>query len=261
MAKILNSFLCAFAVFFLCFAWVYYSLKDDVLAVALSLIVAISTLSLLWIGLSRFDANKKAKLAEKNAAANLANYLKFGADNATLFETMLQYYRFTVTKVGFDSLIVTKNGQKSYVAICFAHDKLSSDELRDAVISAKRAACNRLYVFTAKAYSFLLNEENCHIQTTLIDAQNTYTLFEQSSKLPDVPPQKAPKKASFVAGYAFNRKRFGWYFASSLFMLLISFIAYFPFYTLGWATVFFALAVYSLVNKRFNVAPTRVSLD
>lgn len=261
MAKILNTFLCAFAVFFLCFAWIYYSLKDDVLAVALSLIVAISTLSLLWIATSRFDAGKKIKLAQKNAVSSLVNYLRFGLDNATLFCDLMQYYRFSTTKVDCDALIATKNGQSSYVAICFAHDKLSSDELRNAVISAKRAACNRLYVFTTKVDSSLIAVANSHVTTTVIDAQNTYTLFEQSSKLPSIPQQKAPKKASFVANYAFNRKRFGWYFASSLFMLLISFIAYFPWYTLAWSTVFFALAVYSLVNRRFNVPPTRVTLD
>ena len=261
MAKILNSFLCAFAVFFICFAWIYYSLKDDILALTLSLIVAFCTLYLIWKALSRIDLGKKIKLAQKNAVSSLVNFLRFGEDNAAIFEDMLRYYRFEVERHGYDSLIATKNGQKSYVAINFHHDNLSKDELREAVISAKRAACARLYIFTVKADTTSVSTANGHINTTVIDAQNTYALFDQCDKLPALPPQKTTKKATFVARYAFNRRRFGWYFTSSLFMLLISFVSYFPWYTLGWATVFFALSVYSLVNKRFNFAPTRVKLD
>ena len=261
MAKILNSILCAFAVFFICFAWIYYSLKDDVLAFALSLIVATCSWYLIWKGQASIDVGKKAKLAQKNAVSALVNLLRFGADNAAIFADMLRYYHFEVDRQNFDSLIVSKNGQKSYVSICFAQDSLSRDELRAAIIACKRAGCERLYVFTAKADATAVATANAHVKTSVIDAQNTYTLFEQCDKLPALPPQKPPQKVTFVAQYAFNRHRFGWYFVSSLFMLLISVISYFPWYTLAWATVFFALAVYSLVNKRFNVAPTRVNLD
>ena len=261
MAKILNSILCAFAVFFVCFAWIYYSLKDDVLALILSLVVAACSWYLIWKGQATIDSGKKIKLARKNALASFVNFLRFGADNAALFENVLRYYRFEVERQDYDSLIVTKNGQKSYVSICFSQESLSKDELRSAVISCKRAGCHRLYIFTNKADSSAVATANAQVPTSIIDAQNTYTLFEQCEKLPDLPMQKPPKKVTFVAQYAFNKRRFGWYFASSLFMLLISIISYFPWYTLAWATVFLALSVYSLVNRRFNVAPTRVSLD
>ena len=261
MAKILNSILCAFAVFFVCFAWIYYSLKDDVLALALSLIVALCSWYLIWKGQEQIDLGKKNKLARNKTIASLVNLLRFGADNATIFENMLRYYRFEVERQGFDSLIATKNGQKSYVSICFSQDNLSKDELRTAIISCKRAGCEKLLIFTAKADATAVATANAHVQTSIIDAQNTYVLFEQCDKLPTLPKQLPPKKVSFVAQFAFNKRRFGWYFASSLFMLLISFISYFPWYTLAWATVFLGLATYSLVNKRFNVAPTRVNLD
>ena len=231
------------------------------LAFSLSAIVALCSSYLIWKALSSIDAGKKIKRAQKNAVASLVNFFRFGADNAVIFEEMLRYYRFEVERQGYDSLIVAKNGQKSYVAINFSHDNLTRDELRDAIISAKRADCKRLYIFTTKADSSSVSTANGQIHTVIIDAQNTYALFEQCDKLPTIPKQLPPKKATFVARYAFNKRRFGWYFASSLFMLLISLISYFPWYTLVWATVFFAIAVYSLVNKRFNVAPTRVSLD
>ena len=261
MAKILNSILCALAVFFVCFAWIYYSLKDDVLALALSLIVGLCSWYLIWKGQEKIYLSKKTKIARKNTLASFVSLLRFGADNAATFEEMLRYYRFEVERQGFDSLIATKNGQKSFVSICFAQDNLSKDELRTAVVSCKRAGCDKLLIFTVKADITAVATANAHVQTSIIDAQNTYALFEQCDKLPTLPQQKPPKKVSFVAQYAFNRRRFGWYFASSLFMLLISFISFFPWYTLAWATVFLGLATYSLVNKRFNVAPTRVSLD
>ena len=261
MAKILNTFLSAFAVFFLCFAWVHYSLKDNLWALALSAVVALCSGYLIWKAQDGLASGKKAKLAHKSAVANLVNLLRFGTDNAALWEEMLRYYRFEVEKLDFDNLITTKNGQKSYVAIRFAHDKLSLDEVRDAVLSAKRANCCCLYLFAAKSDAACAAIANGQIKTVTIDAQNTYALFEQCDKLPALPATKPPKKVSFVAQYAFNRHRFGWYFSSSLFLLLISIISFFPWYTLAWATVFLALAVYSLVNKRFNSTPTRVSLD
>ena len=260
MAKILNSILCAFAVFFLCFLWIYYALKDDIVALALSGIVALCSWYLIWRSLTRIDLGKRMKLAQKSAVSSFVNFLRFGADNATLFEGMLRYYRFETERVGYDSLIATKNGQKSYIAICFAHDKLNQDELRDAVVAAKRAACHRLYIFTVKADAASVATASGQATVT-IDAHNTYALFEQCNKLPALSTQKSPKKASFAASFAFNKRRFGWYLTSSIFMLLISVISYFPWYTLGWATAFLTLAVYSLVNKRFNTAPTRVTLD
>ena len=261
MAKILNSFLCAFGIFFISFAWVYFSLKDDVLALALAAIVALCSAYLIWKALERIDTGKRVKSAKKKAVASFVNFLRFGVDNAATFENMLRYYRFEIIEKKYDSLIVTKSGQRSYVAINFLHDSMTRDELREAVVSAKRADCPNLYVFTTKADATSVASANAHLNAIFVDADNTYALFEQCDKLPNIPKQSAPKKVTFLAQYAFNRRRFGWYFTSSLFMLLISAISYFPWYTLAWSTIFFALAVYSLVNKRYNYAKTGVSLD
>ena len=261
MAKILNSFLCAFGIFFICFAWVYYSLKDDTLALALAVIVALCSAYLIWKTLGKIDTGKQIKIAKKKAVANFIDFFRFGADNAAIFQEVLRYYHFEIVKQTFDSLIVDKNGKICYVAIDFCHDSLTRDALREAVVSAKRANCNHLYIFTNKVDAASVACANTHINTTFIDADNTYALFEQCDKLPSIPKQSAPKKASYFAQYAFNKRRFGWYFASSLFMLIISLISYFPWYALAWATIFFALAVYSLINKRYNYTRTRVTLD
>lgn len=261
MAKILNSFLCAFGIFFICFAWVYFSLKDDVLALALASIVALSSAYLIWKALNQIDIGKKIKISKKKELANFVNYLRFAPDNASTFEKMLRYYRFEVEQQSFDNLIASKNGQLNYVSINFSHDSLTRDELRNAIVAAKRANCQSLYIFTTKTDVASMTCANSYINTIFIDAANTYALFEQCDKLPAIPNQSAPKKSTFIAQYAFNRRRFGWYFTSSIFMLLISIISYFPWYTLAWATIFFILAVYCLVNKRYNYTQTRVTLD
>ena len=261
MAKILNSFLCAFGIFFICFAWVYFSLKDDTLALVLAAVVASCSAYIIWKALGSIDSSKQIKIAKKKAFASFVTFLRFGADNATVFENMLRYYRFEITQKEFDSLIVTKSGRKSYIAINFLHDSLNKDDLCEAVVSAKRANCDSLYIFTTKVDATSVAFANAQVNTVCIDADNTYVLFEQCDKLPTIPKQSAPKKTTFIAQYAFNRRRFGWYFTSSIFMLLISIISYFPWYTLAWSTLFFALAVYSLVNKRFNYEKTRVTLD
>lgn len=260
MAKILNTVLCTLIIFLLSFLWIVYCLKDSTIALALSLTVAVASGYLIWRAQTERENHKKIKLAERKKLTSFSEYLRFGADNEALFSDMLRYYRFEVARVDYDNLTVTKNGTKSYVAIRFGKDTLSSDELFSSVVAAKRANCSKLYVFTNKVDKATLMVAEAQLHTVAVDIANTYALFEQCDKLPTMSPKQV-KKSSFVAKYAFNRRRFGWYFMSSLFMLVISVISYFPWYTLSWATVSMALALYSLLNKRYNTEPTRVSLE
>ena len=261
MSKILNTILCTLIIFFLSFLWVVYSLKDKTVALILSLVVALASCYLIERAQTERENHKRLKLNERKKIAEFKEHLRFGADNAALFADMLRYYRFEVTRVDYDNLTVTKNETKSYVAIRFAKDTLSSDELVAAVIAAKRAECSKLYVFANKIDNTTLSVAEPHLHTVAIDVANTYALFERCDKLPSVSPKKTVKKSSFVAKYAFNRRRFGWYFASSLFMLIIAVVSYIPWYMLGWATVSLGLALYSLLNRRYNTEPTSVTLD
>lgn len=260
MAKFLNSVLCTIIIFLLTFAWIYFCVKMAKLAFTLSAIVALASGYIIWRMQTKWETGKSLKKSQKKAVTDLCNYLKFGADNASIFAPMLRYYRFDVVETNYDSLVANKNGVKCYVSICFGKDNLSQDDLRQAVIACKRARCNKLYLFTNKIDNQLKDIANKYVATACIDANNTYKLFEQCDKLPSI-PQVKPTKPHFVAKYAFNRRRFGWYFMSSLMMLALSAISYFPWYSLGWSTVLFALAVYSLVNTRYNVIPTSISLE
>ena len=261
MAKILNCILSTIAIFLLFFTWVYYCLKDSAIAFWLSLVVALASAYLIWRFQTERDNGKKIKLAKRKSIAALSEYLRFGENNAELFADMLRYYRFDVEKVDFDNLIVVKNNVKSYVATRFVQDSLDKVELCKAVIAAKRTRCEKLYVFANKVDKALLDSANAHIHTVSVDVANTYALLEQCDKLPAISEIKPSKKPLIIAKYALNRRRFGWYFTASLFMLAISVISYIPWYTLSWATINLGLALYSLLNKRFNVPPTNVTLD
>ncbi|MCH5156464.1 MAG: hypothetical protein J1G02_01140 [Clostridiales bacterium] len=260
MSKILNCLLSSIIIFLLCFIWIVYCLKDRTIAFALSAIVTLASGYLIWKSLSRFEQGKKLKQTKKSNVAKLSEYLRFNENNAELFADMLRYYRFEVTPVDYDNLIVSKNDSTSYVALRFAKDSVTKDELCKAVVSAKRAKCSKLYVFSNKIDSATVNLAEKYLHTVTVDIANTYALLDNCEKLPSL-PKSAQRKSSVIASYAFNRRRFGLYLLSCLFMLAVSVVAYFPWYTMGWATVNFILAMYSLLNTRYNTPPTNITLD
>ena len=260
MSKIFNCLLSTVFIFLLSFVWIVYCLHDTTLAWALAAIVALASCYLIWRALSKLESGKKLKQAKKKNIESLSEHLRFNENNAQLFEAMLRYYRFDVKPVDYDNLVVTKNNLTSYVALRFGTDSLSKDELSKTVVSAKRVKCSKLYIFTNKVDTNLTRLADKYLHTVVVDIANTYALMENCNKLPTL-SKNAQKNKSLIAGYAFNRKRFGWYLGSSLFMLAVSVVAFFPWYTLAWATVSFALALYSLLNTRYNTPPTSITLD
>ncbi len=259
MAKILNNILCTAMIFAITFLWTYYGIKDATVAAVLSLVVALCSSYLLYRALSKWESAKNAKKQRKKAVNDFAEYLKYGENNAKLFAELFEYYNYAITPIDYDNFIATKNG-KYFVAVCFEQNALTQDELRKAVVCAKRNKADKLFVLAAKIDQPFVKAANARITTTFLDAANAYELLEQCDKLPQIPSARKTQ-TGFVAKYAFNRKRFGWYMLSSLFMLVISVVSYFPWYTLSWATVMLALALYCLLNKRFNPTRTAVSID
>lgn len=260
MSKYLNSLLCTVIIFLLSYLWIIYCLRDPTLAFALSAIVALASCYLIFKSLSRLESGRKIKQAKKNNIASLAEYLRFNDDNATLFADMLRYYRFEVKPIDYDNLVATKNGQTSFVALRFSQDSVSREEVSKVVVAAKRNKCGKIYLFANKIDGALVQLAEKHVHTVSVDIANTYALMENCEKLPTL-PKATRAKTSFVAKYAFNRRRFGWYFISCLFMLAVSVIAYFPWYTLTWATISLGLALFCLLNTRYNTPPTNITLD
>ena len=260
MSKILNNLICSAMIFALSFLWAYYCLKSVFWALTVAAVITVCASYLMWRAQSKLYQIKNVKIQNKKAVASLHDYLKFNGNNAELFQELYRYYLYEVTSIDFDSFIAQKDGTTTYVRLFFEDNSLSVKDLQKAIVSAKRNKTDKLCVFCAKVDEAIRKTATAHFTTDFIDIANTYQLLEQSEKLPAI-PKCAPSKSSFVAKYAFCKKRFGWYFGSCIFLTLISIVAYFPYYTLGWATVMLALALYSLFNKRYNTRATDVKLN
>ncbi len=261
MAKILNTVLSMIGIFLLCFLWIVYCTKNTLVAAWLSAIVALAAAYLIYRAQSEWSARKNSKRAETKKISALANMLRFGENNAELVGEMMRYYRFDAQNLGQDDLVAHKNGNTYYAALRYAADSASREEVVRAVVAAKRAKACKLFLFAHKADKSVLEWASEEMPVSLVDVANLYALLEQADRLPELTYKKSHPITHFLPKFAFNRRRFGWYAATSLFMLALTMVSFVKWYTLGWATVSMLLGVYCLVNKRYNASPTAVTLD
>lgn len=261
MSKVLNVILCVIFIFLLSFCWAYFSLKSVNISLITASVLSIASSYILWQATKSRSNKQRIKKQRETNLTSLLSYLQFNDDNAELFSKLLTYYGFKTQRVDYDNLLAVKEERSCFIAIDFSQDSLSKEAVRQTVVNAKRRKASQIYFFCAKCDNPTQATANSHMPSTFVDLQNVYALFEQAEMLPKFKAAKTTKKMSFVAKYAFNRKRFGWYLGSSLFTMLISLFSYLRYYTLAWSTVFFALALYCLFNKRYNATPTQVTLD
>lgn len=259
MSKILNTLLCALISFLLSFLWIVYCLKETEIAALLAAVVALCCGYLVFRAEKTRNARRSIKRDKAKQIGKLKETLRYGVDNAALFAKMLAYYRFDVSKTDNDNIVAAKNGKTSYVALRFAEETVSQRDIVQAAVQAMRRNCDRLLLFGCKADQTQLTNASKHIEVRFVDVANTYELLEKAEKIPPLVQKSHPM--SPILPTMLSRKRFGWYFASSIFMLAISVVSFFPWYTLAWATVSFALALYSLLNRRYNMPPTLLTLD
>lgn len=260
MPKILNNLICSAMIFALSFLWVYFCLKSVVWAVTLGLVLACCSAYLIYRIQNKVGQARTVKQQNKKAVAGFYDYLKYNDNNAELFAELYRYYHYEVSIVDFDGFTASKDGSTAYVTAFYRKDSVNQDDVASAIVQAKRIKADKLRLYVNKADAGAVKNAARHFDVEFIDINNAYELFSQANILPSIPTVKQTKN-SFVAKYAFCRKRFGWYFASSVFMALISLIAYFPYYTLAWATIMLALALYSLFNTRYNTRQTNVTLN
>ncbi len=258
MAKILDTILCTIMTFLLTFFWTVYCLKNVKTALILSCIVAACWCYLIFRLLTKLQRKRNLRTKRKKQLADFSKYLQFNSDNATLFAQLFSFFGYQTTAVDFDNLVAEKEG-KTFVAICFQSQKLTENALQQAVVRAKREKCRNLLIFANGTENSLLTLACEQIPTKILDAANCLELFEQAEKLPQIPQYKR-QKPRLIASVAFNKKRFGWYFGGAFFTLLTAAFSVVKLYLLVWATVLFALATYSLLNKKYNSAPTDVRL-
>jgi uncharacterized membrane-anchored protein YhcB (DUF1043 family) len=260
MAIFLDIFLSSIAIFFVTFCWIYYILHNVTTALLLSLIVGLCSSYIVYRIAS---TNHKKQQLTKNKKAQLdsfANYLCFCENAGDVFVKLLKYYTFVPQHVQNDGIVATKNGQQYYVALLFDNDIVTPSEVRKAVKTAKGHHVDKLIAFCIGYKPTDLQMANSQLPTKFVDKQNALLLFEQADMLPQLNCTTV-KKSAYFAQFAFAKKRFGGYFASGMFLLITSALTFFPLYSIVWGTALVRLALYSLLNKKYNVTQSVATLE
>ena len=159
-----------------------------------------------------------------------------------------------VLGIGFGIDCDGNNGVQ--IEACF----VSVADIRRVVRRAKSLQADKLIVFCLAVKPTENQLANGEIPTKFVDVATLYTLFEQADKLPPV-DKPVVKKSAYFAQFAFSKRRFGGYFASGMFLLVTSTLTFFPLYSIVWGTALLGLALYSLLNKKYNVVQTVATLD
>lgn len=260
MAKFLDVFLIAISIFFVAFCWIYYVMRDGKIALLLALIVGLCASYIVYRIVN--NRHKKAQLSRSKKAQlqSFANYLCFCENIQSLVADLLKYYNFDTTYVKIDDIVATKNGIKYCVTWLLDDDCVSVWDVRKVVKMAKHQGAERLIVFCVGVKGAEITLANSQLQTKFVDVQSAYALFEQADKLPQLATSKV-KKSAYFCQFAFSKKRFGAYVTSGIFLLITSALTFFPLYAIVWGTALIVTGIYSLFNKKYNLAESVVTLD
>lgn len=260
MAKFFDVFLSSIAIFFVSFCWGYYVLRDYKLALGVAIVIGLCSSYIVYRIVNKGQSKAVATKQKKAMLASFCNYLSFCENASDVFADLLKYYTFVIEKVGDECLVAVKNGQKSYVALMFDSDCVTVQEVRKAVKMAKANKVDKLVVFCLGAKATEIQLANGQLPTKFVDAKSCLTLFEQADKLPPL-TKPAAKKSAYFCQFAFSKKRFGGYFASGMFLIVTSMLTFFPLYSIVWGTALLGVALYSLLNKRYNVVEKVATLE
>ena len=260
MAKFLDVFLSSIAIFFVTFCWSYYVLRDGKSALWCAVIVGVCASYIVYKIVSKSFDKASAKQQSKKKLASFANYLCFCEDIANLCANLLKYYSFDIKSVQNEGIVAIKGQVRYYIALLFDNDFVSVADVRRVVRSAKSLQVDKLIVFCIGVKPTENQLANGEIPTKFVDVATLYTLFKQADKLPPL-DKPVLKKSAYFAQFAFSKRRFGGYFASGMFLLVTSALTFFPLYSIVWGTALLGLALYSLLNKRYNVVESVVTLE
>ena len=257
MAKFLNVFLSGILAALAVFCWTYYATKLGATALisAALAFIAVSAVAKTANDV-HFTSNKKIARQRKNAAETMADFFAFDGCERTLREAF-EYLGYDVeTK---KNKLTVKNDVKEFdVALKFKFTPLNADDVLQVVQENRIDHQAKTYLF-CKRYG--ADAQRCASiapqKVILLDCTAIYDWLERLNKLPQISQTKKVKQHPMLS-YALNKRRFGYYFGSALFLFATSFISYFPIYSLVWATLLTAIAFYSKFNTRFNVLTTDV---
>lgn len=236
--------------FCLCFAWTRYYINNNLVCLLLS--TAATFLCFLLIKRLFFDKKHKKiiKKHEKNQTESLANFLSFLPEKqvTNLFLQLPQIAQ-NQPKAHKNHITINENEQTKKLVFVFENAPLTK---RDFCKIAKENKADTLEIF-ATGFEKDLSQTagKCPFKTKLFDKTDVYFLLKNANLLPDLPKEKNSLKCNFLY-VVFDKSRAKYYLSSSLFLILTSFLTFFPLYYTITGTILFFVAIYAKFNLRFN---------
>lgn len=259
MNKVLNCILTAFLSLLLGYAWCWYFTKIKTLSIVCAVVISACMIYLCWFVCDKTKAKTDSKNRRRATLQQLFARLYLEDNCSALFAPILRYFGYTTNTIDGQTLTASKNGSNSFVAMDFSARQIGATQLRQHVINAKQAGCTKLVIFCNGTDSSATQVTSL-FDVQLFDIAATADLMDNSNTMPQLDTAHTTQHNTLLATYAFNKKRFGWYTFSAIFLTATSFVSFFKIYNLLWATGLFALALYSLLNKRYNVPPCATTL-
>lgn len=271
MAKFVNTILISLGVFFLSYTWLTYLTQNKLLAAAAAGAVCVI---FAFVAVKYFPLRtKKYKRGEdKKILAALENRLIFDADTRGVFMRIFEARGFEAVEQAVNAFLVRKNagnaaadsggkaaaddaenGGATLVCIHFAFNAFSRQSFAEAVKLAKKAEAKKMVLICNKCENLQSVESFAPCAVKLAGMDEVRELLEGAGvEMPAATGARRARNFARLAEIALVAARSKFYFWSAVMLCALSFVSYFPVYTLTLATVSMLLAIYSRFNRRFN---------
>ena len=241
-----------FATFFLSFAWTRYYLNNNLICILLSICTTIFCfLSIKSLFLSK-KHKKIIKKQEKKETEILANYLSFLPEKQVL-NLFLQLPQIKENQPKTSKNVITTNKENLTKKLVFVFENapLTKQDFCKIIKNNKADVVEIFATDFQKDLSQTAKKAPC--KTLLFDKTEVYFLLKSNNLLPDLQKEKNKIKSDFWY-IVFNKSRSKYYLSSAIFLILTSFLTFFPLYYLTSGTILFFVAIYAKFNSKFNVS-------
>jgi len=240
-----------FATFCLSFAWTRYYIHNNLICLFLSVCIVI--LCFLGIKTLFFDKKHKkiVKKQEKNQIDRLADYLSFLPEKqlSTLFLKLPQIAD-KQPKAHKNIITFCENQQTKKLVLAFESATFCKKDFCKII---KQHHADQLTIFaTGFEKDLIQTAQKAPCKTKFIDKTQTFFMLKNADLLPNLPKEKNKITSNFWY-VVFNKSRSKYYLWSSVFLILTSFLTFFPTYYLISGTILFFVSIYARFNEKFNL--------
>ena len=196
--------------------------------------------------------NKKIlKNQEKKQIENLAEHLSFMPEKQ-LLNLFLKLPQLAEKQPKANKNVITfvENEQIKKLVFVFENSPFTKKEFCRAI---KQNSAEQITFFATgfeKGLAQIAKNAPCKIK--FADKTQTFFMLKNADLLPELPHEKN-KMASNFWYIVFDKSRAKYYLWSSVFLILTSFLTFFPAYYLTSGTILFFVAVYARFNEKFNI--------